>query len=69
MVVKTGLSAGIGALWRREWHESHSTLPGEGAVVTGIALLLPAPNQPKNDRFLTFTIEVSLPRGRRTRKI
>lgn len=28
----------------------------------------PRPNQPKNDRCLTFTIETSLPRGRRTRK-
>lgn len=28
----------------------------------------PTPNQPKNDRFLTFTVETSLPRGRKTVK-
>lgn len=28
----------------------------------------PTPNQPKNDRCLTFTIETSLPRSRRTGK-
>jgi len=41
---------------------------GRGTVLRGIALLLLGPNQPKNDRCLTFTIETSLARGRKTGK-
>jgi len=40
----------------------------EGANLTAIGLKRLRPNQPENDTCLAFTIDTSLPRGRRTGK-